>query len=29
MLVTRYYQYVPNLTRKDGTLLAKWLEKQR
>jgi integrase len=27
MLVTRYYQYVPNLTRKDGSLLAKWLEK--
>jgi integrase len=27
MLVTRYYQYVPNLTRKDGTLLAKWLER--
>lgn len=26
MLVTRYYQYVPNLTRKDGSLLAKWLE---
>ena len=28
MLVTRYYQYVPNLTRKDGTLLAKWLVRQ-
>jgi integrase len=27
MLVTRYYQYVPNLTRKDGSLLAQWLEK--
>jgi integrase len=27
MLVTRYYQYVPNLTRKDGSLLARWLEK--
>jgi integrase len=27
MLVTRYYQYVPNLTRKDGTMLARWLEK--
>ena len=29
MLVTRYYQYVPNLTRKDGSLLAKWLERRR
>ena len=27
MLVTRYYQYVPNLTRRDGSLLAGWLEK--
>ena len=27
MLVTRYYQYVPNLTRQDGTMLAKWLAK--
>jgi hypothetical protein len=26
MLVSRYYQYMPNLTRKDGRLLAKWLE---
>jgi hypothetical protein len=22
MLMTRYYRYVPNLTRKDGSLLA-------
>jgi integrase len=29
MLVTRYYQYVPNLTRRDGSLLAKWLERRR
>ncbi len=29
MLVTRYYQCVPNLTTKDGTLLAKWLERRR
>ncbi len=29
MLTTRYYSYIPNLTRKDGTLLAKWLERQR
>ncbi len=27
MLITRYYRYVPNLTRQDGTMLAKWLEK--
>jgi integrase len=26
MLVTRYYQYVPNLVRKDGALLAAQLE---
>jgi integrase len=26
MLTTRYYRYIPNLTRKDGTLLAKRLE---
>jgi integrase len=25
MLVTRYYRYVPNLTRKDGSLLSKHL----
>ncbi len=29
MLVTRYYQYVPNLTRKDGSLLARALERRR
>jgi len=28
MLVTRYYQYVPNLTRRDGSLLARWLERE-
>ena len=27
MLTTRYYHYVPNLT-KDGSLLAQWLEKR-
>ncbi len=26
MLTTRYYSYIPNLTRKDGTLLARRLE---
>lgn len=26
MLVTRYYRYVPNLTRRDGSLLAKHLD---
>lgn len=25
VLVTRYYRYVPNLTRRDGTLLARRL----
>ena len=29
MLMTRYYRYIPNLTRKDGTLLAKQLARQR
>lgn len=29
MLMTRYYRYVPNLTRRDGTLLAKYLGRQR
>ena len=29
MLVTRYYSYVPNLTRRDGSLLAKMLERRR
>lgn len=29
MLMTRYYRYVPNLTRRDGMLLAKRLGYQR
>src|SRR5262249_9616141 len=29
MLMTRYYRYVPNLTRQDGTLLAKHLKRGR
>ena len=29
MLTTRYYSYIPNLTRRDGTLLAKWLQRRR
>ena len=29
MLMTRYYRYIPNLTRQDGTLLAKQLGRQR
>jgi integrase len=29
MLVTRYYHYVPNLARRDGTLLAKRLGRDR
>jgi len=29
MLMTRYYRYVPNLTRGDGTLLAKHLRRVR
>lgn len=29
MLLTRYYRYVPNLTRRDGTLLARQLEQWR
>jgi integrase len=28
MLVTRYYRYVPNLTRKDGSLLARRLARR-
>ncbi len=28
MLITRYYRYVPNLTRRDGSLLAKQLDRQ-
>jgi len=27
MLMTRYYRYVPNLTRQDGKLLAANLER--
>jgi integrase len=27
MLITRYYRYVPNLTRRDGSLLAKQLKR--
>lgn len=29
MLTTRYYSYIPNLTRKDGSLLAKALDRKR
>jgi integrase len=29
MLITRYYRYVPNLTRRDGSLLAKHLGRRR
>jgi integrase len=29
MLMTRYYRYVPNLTRKDGTLLSRRLGRPR
>jgi len=29
MLMTRYYRYVPNLTRRDGTLLSRQLERGR
>lgn len=29
VLVTRYYRYVPNLTRRDGSLLAKNLGRRR
>ena len=29
MLVTRYYRYVPNLVRRDGSLLAKQLGRRR
>jgi integrase len=29
MLMTHYYRYVPNLTRQDGSLLAKRLGRQR
>ena len=29
MLMTRYYRYIQNLTRQDGTLLAKQLGRQR
>ena len=29
MLMTRYYRYVPNLTRRDGTLLARQLDRWR
>ena len=29
MLMTRYYRYVPNLTRQDGKLLAANLERTR
>ena len=29
MLMTRYYRYVPNLTRRDGTLLARRLGRLR
>lgn len=28
MLITRYYRYVPNLTRRDGSLLAKQLTRR-
>jgi integrase len=28
MLMTRYYRYVPNLTRQDGKLLAANLERK-
>jgi integrase len=29
MLMTRYYHYIPNLTRQDGTPLAKQLGRPR
>jgi hypothetical protein len=29
MLTTRYYRYVPNLTRRGGTLLARHLGRVR
>jgi integrase len=29
MLMTRYYRYIPNLTRQDGSLLAKQPGRQR
>lgn len=29
MLTTRYYSYIPNLTRKDGSLLAQRLEPRK
>ena len=28
MLMTRYYRYIPNLTRQDGSLLGKQLARQ-
>jgi integrase len=29
MLMTRYYRYIPNLTRQDGSLLARQLGRRR
>lgn len=29
MLMTRYYRYVPNLTRRDGTLFDRQLARRR